>query len=332
MNIKQRIDLLVMLGDYLLMNDEALQAAKEKAGLQNPWFTAEFIELAIKNIADKFLRRELLEDWVRDYGLQNEPFESKTVGTVMAGNIPLVGFHDLLCVFISGHRALIKPSSKDEVLIKHVAGKLFEWDSETADYINFADNLKNCDAYIATGSNNSSRYFEYYFRKYPNIIRCNRTSVAVLDGSETQEELLRLADDIQQHFGLGCRNITKLFVPEGYDFVPLLNALKKYDYFKDLHKYRNNYDYRLALLILNRQFYMTNDSVILTQNENLFSPVSQVNYEFYDDKDLVKESVAKNENIQCIAGHGFISFGETQSPSLSDYADGVDTMQFLMSL
>lgn len=332
MNIKQRIELLVKLGDYLLTNNEGLQVAKEDASLQNLWFTGEFIDAAIANISKNFLKKELLEEWVANYDLRNEPAQIKTVGIVMAGNIPLVGFHDLLCVFISGHNALMKPSSKDEVLIKHIAGKLCEWNHETRNYIDFADRLKNCDAYIATGSNNSSRYFEYYFGKYPNIIRCNRTSVAVLDGTETKEELSLLANDIQQYFGLGCRNVTKLFVPRHYDFIPLLDALKKYDYFVDFHKYKNNYDYQLALLIMNRKYYMTNDSIILTENENLFSPVSQVNYEFYTDKDFIREKIVGNKDIQAIAGHDFIPFGRTQSPSLSDYADDVDTMQFLMRL
>jgi len=332
MNMEQRIDLLVKLGDYLLTNDDTLQAAKEKAKLQNPWFIDEFIDLAIENISNRFLQRQLLEDWINSYALSDEPAQPKTVGIVMAGNIPLVGFHDLLCVFISGHKALIKPSSKDEVLIKHVAEKLFEWNDKARNYIAIADNLKGCDAYIATGSNNSSRYFEYYFGKYPNIIRCNRTSVAVLDGTETPEELSLLADDIQQYFGRGCRNVTKLFVPGGYDFIPLLEALRRYNYFADLHKYRNNYDYQLALLILNRKYYMTNDSVILTESESLFTPVSRVNYEFYIDKESVQEKIAQDKNIQCVAGHAFIPFGKTQSPSISDYADGIDTIQFLKQL
>jgi len=332
MNIKQRIDLLAKLGDYFLANDENLRAAKEEAWLRNAWFTREFVDLAIDNIANNFLKRELLEAWVGNYDFSDEQVNEKTVGIVMAGNIPLVGFHDLLCVFMSGHKALIKPSSKDEVLIKHIADKLFDWNDETRNYLSFADRLKGCDAYIATGSNNSSRYFEYYFRKYPGIIRSNRTSVAVLDGNETPEELSLLANDIQQYFGLGCRNVTKLFVPEGYDFLPLLHALKKYDYFADFHKYRNNYDYQLALLIMNRKFYMTNDSIILTDNKNLFSPVSQVNYEFYTDEHALKAEIAKDKNIQCIAGHGFTPFGKTQSPSLCDYADGVDTMEFLAAL
>ena len=332
MNIEERIGLTVRLGDYLLMNDETLRAAKEKARLANPWFTAEFVDIAVQNISNNFLKSELLNRWIEGYDVRQEPAKPKTIGIVMAGNIPLVGFHDLLCVFISGHKALIKPSAKDEVLIKHIAERLFEWNDQTNHYIAFADNLKNCDAYIATGSNNSSRYFEYYFGKYPHIIRSNRTSVAILEGNETGTELSLLADDIQQYFGMGCRNVTKLFVPKDYDFAPLLSALKKYNYFSDFHKYRNNYDYQLALLMLNRKYYMTNDSIILTENESPFSAVSVLNYEFYSDIDAVKEKISGDEHLQVITGHSFVPFGRAQSPSLYDYADGVDTMQFLVSL
>ena len=331
MNIKERINLLVKLGDYLLMNNDDLQSVKEKARIQNAWFTEEFINLAIENIAKNFLQKDLLKDWVGQYQLSDN-VQPKNVGIVMAGNIPLVGFHDFLCVFISGHKAIIKPSSKDEVLIKHIAQKIVEWNKEAEDYIVFAENLKNRDAYIATGSNNSGRYFEYYFGKYPNIIRRNRTSAAILTGKESEDDLVMLADDIQQYFGMGCRNVTHLFVPGKYDFVPLLNALKKYDYFKDFHKYRNNYDYRLALLILNNKFYMSNESIIITESESVFAPVSQLNYSYYNNIKTVEKNLGNNQDIQCIVGKGFIPFGKSQSPLLTDYADGIDTLHFLKQL
>ncbi len=331
MNIKDRINLLVRLGDYLLMNTDELQLVKENARQQNPWFTNEFVDLAIKNITENFLQKDLLERWIDDYGIE-ENVQPKKVGVIMAGNIPLVGFHDFLCVFVSGNKAIIKPSSKDEILIKHLASKMIEWHAEAADYILFAENLKGCDAYIATGSNNSGRYFEYYFGKYPNIIRRNKTSVVVLTGNESENELGYLADDILQYFGMGCRNVTHLFVPQNYNFIPLLDALKKYDYFKDFHKYKNNYDYQLALLILNHTFYMSNESIILTENDSVFAPVSQLNYSFYTDLKNVEESLAENEKIQCIVGKNFVPFGKSQSPALTDYADGIDTMQFLKKL
>jgi hypothetical protein len=332
MNIKERIELLVQLGEYFLKDDEALQEVKGKANYQNAWFSLEFIDLALKNIADNFLQRQLLEDWVKQYNIKDDPSPQKKVGVIMAGNIPLVGFHDLLCTFISGHKAVIKASSKDEVLIKHVVQKLTEWDAATSKYITLADNLKNCDAYIATGSNNSSRYFEYYFSKYPNIIRKNRTSVAVLKGDETAEELNLLSDDVLLYYGMGCRNVSKIFAPEGYDFVQLLDALKKYSRFADFHKYRNNYDYQLALLIMNGKFYMTNDVVVLTENESVFAPVSQLNYSYYDDPKALIQSLQNNSDVQCIVGKDFTPFGAAQTPSLTDYADGIDTMKFLASL
>jgi hypothetical protein len=332
MNIKERIELLTKLGEYFVMNDETLQSVKEKASVQNPWFSIEFIDLALKNIADNFLQRSLLEDWVKQYDIKDNPSPQRTVGIIMAGNIPLVGFHDLLCVFISGHKAVIKASSKDDVLIKHAVQKLTEWNEATTQLITFAENLKNCDAYIATGSNNSSRYFEYYFSKYPNIIRKNRTSVAVLKGDETEEELNLLADDMLLYYGMGCRNVSKIYAPEGYDFIQLLDALRKYNRFVDFHKYKNNYDYQLALLIMNNKFYMTNDAVIITENESVFAPVSQVNYSYYNDLKTLTQSLQNNADVQCIVGKDLIPFGSAQSPSLTDYADGVDTMKFLESL
>lgn len=249
----------------------------------------------------------------------------------MAGNIPMVGFHDLLCIFTTGHISKIKLSAKDDVLIKHLLAVMKEWEPEVNNLVSIAENLKGCDAYIATGSNNSGRYFDYYFGKYPHIIRRNRTSIAIIDGTETPEELEKLADDIQTYFGLGCRNATKLYVPREYDFSDLLKALNKYEHYDDFHKYKHNYDYQLALLMMGNKFYMTNGTVLLSENESLFTAVSQVNYEFYRNKDEIA-SLKNNQDIQCIIGHGAIPFGQAQQPSLFDYADGVDTMRFAMSL
>ncbi|MFL9483043.1 acyl-CoA reductase [Chitinophagaceae bacterium LWZ2-11] len=332
MDLQQRIDFMVRLGQYMQENGEEWQSVKEQAARLNSWFTPEFVELSVKNICTKFLQKEKLVDWAKKYNIPDFPAKQINFGLVTAGNIPLVGFHDFLCIWISGFSVTIKASSKDEVLIKHLVRKLYEWEITTQNMVSFADNLKGCDAYIATGSNNSSRYFEYYFEKYPHIIRRNRTSVAVLTGTETPEELDLLTDDIQLYFGLGCRNITKLYVPEGYDFIPLLDALKKYDYYFEYHKYKHNFDYQLTLLIMGNKLYMSNGSVILTENTSIFSPVSQVNYEHYTDKEKLSESLQNNTDIQCIVGKGFIPFGKAQQPSLTDYADGVDTMKFLMEL
>ena len=332
MILQERITLINRLGQYMLGNEENWLAIQDRAYRENQWFIPDFIHQSVQNIANHFLQNDLLADWAAGYRVPDSPLHPKKVGLVMAGNIPLVGFHDFLCVFISGHSVLVKTSSKDELLIKHLIQKLTEWDARVQDKIAFAERLNGCDAYIATGSNNSGRYFDYYFGKYPHIIRRNRTSVAVLDGKENPEELEALASDIQLYFGLGCRNITQLYVPEGYDFIPLLDVLKSYDYFMDYHKYKHNFDYHLALLIMGNKYYMTNESIILTENISAFSPVSQVHYQFYKDKASVLESLRGNSDIQCIVSRENTPFGTAQSPSLTDYADGVDTMEFLRNL
>lgn len=332
MILQERIQLLVKLGEYMLNNSPQWEEAKQRASTQNAWFTPDFIEISTRSIAQHFLRQDVLEKWVAQYALETSIAEPRNIGVVMAGNIPLVGFHDFLSVFISGHHITIKASSKDEVLIKHLTEQLGIWQPLAKSRISFADNLKGCDAYIATGSNNSSRYFDYYFGKYPNIIRRNRTSVAVLDGTETKEELSLLADDIQQYFGQGCRNVTKLYVPERYDFIPLLEALRKFDYFFEFHKYKHNYDYQLALLIMGNIPYLTNGSVILTESETLFTAVSRVNYGYYTNETDLITALKENNDIQCVVGHAAIPFGKAQQPQLTDYADGIDTLQFLKNL
>jgi hypothetical protein len=332
MDLQQRINLMVQLGKYMLSNDEEWLDIKNKAARDNAWFTEDFVNLSVSNIANQFLQEEKLENWAKNYLVNDTVSIPKNVGIVMAGNIPLVGFHDFLCVFISGHQQTIKASSKDEVLIKFLVKKLYEWEITVQNDVGFAENLKNCDAYIATGSNNSSRYFDYYFGKYPHIIRRNRTSVAVLDGTESEEDLNKLSDDIQLYFGLGCRNVTKLYVPKNYVFIPLLHALRKFDHYFLYHKYKHNYDYQLAILMMGNKFYMTNETVVFAENESIFSPVSQVNYEFYDDSIALSEKLLLNKDIQCIVGKEFTAFGTAQQPLLTDYADGIDTMAFLASI
>ena len=332
MILQERIKLLALLGQYMLSEEADWLAIREKAFRENQWFIPEFIDQSVKNIAQYFLNPSLLQEWATRYripGIQESP---KTVGLVMAGNIPMVGFHDFLSVFISGHPVVIKTSSKDELLIKHLVKKLYEWEITIQNQVSFTERLKGCDAYIATGSNNSGRYFDYYFGKYPHIIRKNRTSVAVLDNTESREELDALSDDIQLYFGLGCRNVTKIYVPENYDFIPLLEAFKKYNYLADHHKYKNNYDYNLAVNLLNKKYYMTNGSILLIEDEALFSPISQLNYEYYSGEKKLARSLADNTDLQCIAGNSHIPFGDAQLPSLTDYADKVDTLQFLMAV
>ncbi len=337
MNLQQRIDLLSRLGDHMLSADKDWQQAKEKAFQENPWFIPAFIDLAVDNIARSFLQRDILEKWT--FGLQNHQQtpqkniqQPRLIGIVMAGNIPLVGFHDWLCVFISGQRSLVKPSSKDQALIRHLLEKTGEWDPEAKKITGFSEILRGCNAYIATGSNNSSRYFDYYFGRYPHMIRRNKTSVAILTGNETADELEGLSNDVHLYFGLGCRNVTKIYVPARYDFVPLLESFKKSNYFSEHHRYRNNYDYNLALHLLNNKHYMTNGSILLVENPALFSPISQLNYEFYNEMTLLERSLEKETDLQCIMGKGHIPFGRAQRPAISDYADGVNTLEFLGSL
>ncbi len=332
MNVQQRIHLLVQLGEYMSGDAAEWQAAKHQAFLHNPWFILQFIEVAAENIVKHFLQEDILQQLAQQYAIPATRTAPKNIGVVMAGNIPLVGFHDFLCVFMSGHTIRIKLSSKDEILLRHLVQQLTEWNKEVASVVMFADMLKNCDAYIATGSNNTGRYFEYYFAKYPHIIRKNRTSVAVLDGSETTAELQLLAEDIQLYFGLGCRNITSLFVPEGYHFIPLLEALKAYAYFMDYHKYKNNFDYQLALLIMGNKYYMNNDSIILTESASLFAPVAQLNYSFYSSKEETVKALENNTDVQCIVGRHLTPFGGAQQPCITSFADGADTMNFLMRL
>ncbi len=331
MKLQQRIEILKQLGEYIKSEDEHWQKAKWEASMKNSWFIPEFIDLAIKGITEQFLDETLLRQWALRYITEESPAKIAEVGLVMAGNIPMVGFHDFLCVFISGHRQKIKVSEKDNVLIPHLVNRMADEWPETTDYITVSERLNNCDAYIATGSNNSARYFEQYFGKYPHIIRKNRTSVAILDGTETDKELSLLSDDIQQYFGLGCRNVTQIYVPEAYDFVPLLTALKKYSFFMDQHKYKHNYDYNLAIPLINHEFYMTDGSVILIRNDSPFSPISQINYQFYTDKDKLTASLPMDK-IQCVVSKGLTAFGKAQQPSLTDYADGIDTMSFLSQL
>ena len=330
MKLQNRIELLGRLKEYLLENTAEWQEVKIQAYQKNGWFTPEFIDLSVNNIIEHFLQSDKLSAWAKHYAIDDNIIP-KNLGIVMAGNIPLVGFHDFLSVFISGHTQTIKLSGKDEVLLKHLVQKMFSWEPSLQNALFFSPILKGCDAYIATGSNNSSLYFDYYFGKYPSIIRRNRTSAAIITGTETAAELEKLADDIHVFFGLGCRNVTKIFVPEGYDFVPLLKSFHQYLYFADHHKYRNNYDYNLSIQIMNNRFYMTNEASLLVENDSLFSPISQLNYSFYTDWQNTMDNLKQNDDLQCIVGVD-IPFGKAQQPGLTDYADGIDTMQFLLTL
>lgn len=320
------------LGKYLSSESPEWQAVKEEASIRNSWFIPAFVDRALKNICEQYLQRDKLEEWVSYYPGLQKTGDQKNVGIVMAGNIPAVGFHDLLCGIISGHNLTLKLSSKDETIIRHCLNKLQEWAPALITKVQIAEMLKGCDAYIATGSNNSARYFEYYFSRYPHIIRRNRTSVAILKGDESEEDLANLSDDVFLYFGLGCRNVTKLYVPKGYDFQPLLEIFKKYAFLTDFHHYKNNYDYQLSLSLLNKGFYLTNGVILLRQENAVFSPISVLHYEEYGDPDSLRSALRQNEDIQCIVGQKEVPFGTSQKPSLDDYADGVNTMKFLVGL
>jgi len=327
MNLQKRIELLGFLGEYLKKDSASYQELRYRAFMENKWFTPEYVFQSGKLIADHMLNKDQLSNFAAAYGV-GEGLKNKTIGLVMAGNIPYVGFHDLLCIFLSGFRQRIKPSSKDSFMIKNLIQTAVSAFPEFENLVVLDEMLKGCDGYIATGSNNSARYFEHYFGKYPHIIRKNRTSVGVLDGTESAEELEALADDIQLYFGLGCRNVTQVLVPEEYDFVPLLTALRKYDHYRDHEKYRNNFDYQLTIAIMNNRFYMSNDSIVLLKNESPFSPISQLHYQYYTDKSAAVAALDNNK-IQCLVGKGFIPFGDAQKPGLKDFPDGIDTMEFL---
>ncbi|HEY4154841.1 MAG TPA: acyl-CoA reductase [Puia sp.] len=331
MDLENRISLMLELAKMMKSRDPQWMEAKTRACQINPWFTPGFIDLAVENIVSCYLQRDLLEQWTRSAGIPGEQKDPRQIGVVMAGNIPLVGFHDFLSVFISGHRQLIKLSSKDRELMTAILQFIHLARPETETAIQTAEMLKGCDGYIATGSNNTARYFDYYFGKFPSLIRRNRTSAAILNGKESREELENLADDVHRYFGLGCRNVTKIFVPENYDFVPLLEAFRKYHWMTEQHRYKNNYDYRLSLAILNKQYYMTNESILLLEEESLFSPISVLHYAFYQPGNPVI-AADLSDSIQCLVGKDFIPFGKSQQPSLTDYADGSDTLLFLRNL
>ena len=331
MDLENRIGLLIELGQFMQSEDARWTAAKTRAFHHNGWFIPEFIDHSVNQIADHFLQREALEKWASKYQVPSHLSSPKQVGIVMAGNIPLVGFHDFLSCFLTGHQAYLKLSAKDPWLFPALLEYLHKKNPELVHTVQPASVLRGMDAYIATGSNNSARYFEYYFAKYPSLIRRNRTSIAILEGNETEQELDRLADDVFLYFGLGCRNVTQLLVPENYDFVPLLTIFRRYQWVADHHKFKNNYDYRLSLAILNKIMYMTNGVILLLEDESPFSPISVLHYAHYKNAETRLLAMEK-ENLQCLVGRHFLPFGKSQQPGLLDYADGEDTMQFFQSL
>ena len=315
--------------------DEAIRLSSEN----NPWFTQINILKAIAAIGNSLAEDEL-NQWLSQY--DTELLESNTpltIGVVMAGNIPMVGFHDMLCVLMSGHKLTAKLSSDDRFLLPALAQLLVELEPLFNDQIIFTTNqLHGFDAVIATGSNNSARYFDYYFRNYPHIIRQNRNGTAILSGSESREQLTALGEDVFAYFGLGCRNVSKIFLPHDYKIPTLLDAWESFSYLANHSRYMNNYAYRKNVYLINSIPHFDNGFVLLLPSDSFSAPLSVVNYAFYEPDFAWEPFLDENKSlIQCVAGGEIdyqlhVDYGKTQNPRLWDYADGVDTLEFLISL
>lgn len=340
MTLQQRILAFKSLGAYLQSPDEELKELIQSAHFSNAWFTPEETAKAIKGIAT-MLNPEDLDIWLGAIIQSNATsLNLKKVGLVLAGNLPLVGFHDILSVLATGHVALIKLSSQDKHLTPHLLNKLIEVEPDFAAQIHFIERLEGFDAVIATGSNNTSRYFEYYFGKVPHIIRKNRNSIAVLTGEETRDDLFLLGRDIFDYFGLGCRNVSKLYVPKGYEFTSFFQSIEVYSPVGNHHKYCNNYDYNKSIYLINSDKHFDNGFLLVKQDDRIASPLAVAFYEEYDSLNALEEKLQPlSEQIQVIVSkqklnipNQQVSFGDSQSPTLWDYADGVNTLEFLLSL
>ncbi|MCR9065275.1 MAG: acyl-CoA reductase [Cytophagales bacterium] len=332
MTLENKIVIFSSLGD--LLSDKKSENMRlewaARAKNENAWFTEDNVMLAIENISKCFLNEEKLRSFTKDLQKSNTP---KVVGIVAAGNIPFVGLHDLLCVLLAGHKAMIKLSSSDSVLMKLFIGKLIEIEPKFEEQIIIAERLNAADAYIATGSDNSARYFEYYFGKKPSIIRKNRSSIAVLDGSESTMDLRNLGNDIFRYFGLGCRNVSKLYVPHGYKFDTFFEAIEYWNTIQIHHKYNNNYDYNKSIYLVNGDKHLDNGFLLLKEDQRLVSPLAVVFSEEYKNKTELDQKLGLyKDKIQCIVGHSYIPFGQSQTPQLKDYADGINTLEFLSSI
>lgn len=311
--------------------ERELQGVLEKSKTENPWFTLRNQKFALQQWAD-LLHQKPLSDWLSSYQTVKEP---KNIGLILAGNIPLVGFHDVIATVLSGNLPLIKLSSKDRLLLPFLLKKWEEFSGKALHY-KWVEKLENFDAVIATGSNNTARYLEYYFKEYPHIIRKNRTSVALLSGEETDEDIQNLGEDIFSYYGMGCRNVTQLLIPQDFELDLLFKNFISHQNIINHHQYANNYDYNKALYLLNQEVFWDNNFVMLKESEQLFSPLSVVYFKRYQELDGVKQFLSKNkENIQCIVNERVIGipdsvdFGTSQKPGLATYADHIDTLKFL---
>lgn len=323
-----KIKFLVTLGERL-KNDTYLTEIIERAHHKNNWFTPSNIERSLLSIYKEFLAEEKLEAFAKHY--EYKQFKGQ-LAIILAGNIPLVGFHDILCGYLSGAKMQVKLSAKDDVLMKYILLQLKDIDEENP--VEITERIDKIDKVIATGSANTNRYFEYYFNKYPHLLRSNRTSVAVLDGNETEEELDLLMDDIFLYFGLGCRNVSKIYIPRDYPLNKIFEHAERYSSHFNHQKYMNNYEYNRTIYLLNKIPHLSNDFFILKEDKSVFSPIGILFYEYYDNLDALSNTLEENQdNIQCVISNVFeesIPFGNSQSPTLFDYADGVDTMKFIL--
>ena len=334
---ENRVKAFIKLGNLLLNPNDNLKNIIESAKHKNAWFNPEQVLSAI-HANGQMLNENDLSDFSKTIPEINH--HPKKVGLILAGNIPMVGFHDILTVLLTGNIALIKLSSQDDLLIPAVLANLIKIEPDFKIQIQFVEKLENFEAVIATGSNNSSRYFDYYFSKVPNIIRKNRNSIAILTGKETTEELKELGQDIFNYYGLGCRNVSKLFVPKDYVFNHFFESIEEFSPIINHHKYNNNYDYNKSIFLVNKNQHFDNGFLLVAKDERMFSPLAVVYYEEYNSLNEVIEKVnAKAEEIQVVVSMiketilpAKFNFGESQNPKLWDFADGVDTIAFLNSL
>lgn len=334
MTKQQRIEAFTKLGTYLLSDDPDLHDILKTSTYQNPWFTLPNVQQAVGTLAAN-LSRQKLEDWLAPYFFDGDA--QKTVGLVLAGNIPLVGFHDILCTLCAGYRAQIKLSAADSVLTTHILRQLEAIEPGFSEKVELTDRLTNFDLVIATGNDNSARYFTYYFGQKPHIIRKNRNSAAVLTGNERAVDFQRLGHDIFDYFGLGCRNVSKLFLPKGYDIARFFEGIASFSEVMDHHKYRNNYDYNKSIYLINGDPHYDNGFLLVKRDQRTASPLAVLYEEEYGTAtDLYARLSELAPQLQCIvAGEQLpvptpvFDFGQSQQPALDDYADGVNTLDFL---
>jgi len=327
-------DTFLTLGNYFKDFSTANPSVMHYAQIKNPWFTQKFIELAAQNWA-KALTEQNVTNWLKNYNLSaiNEP--TKTVGIIAAGNIPWVALHDILCSIAAGFSIHCKLSSSDDVLMKWAIETLIKINPALKEKLTIVENrLEKVDCLIATGSDNAARYFEYYFKDIPKVIRKNRSSVAVLDADVSSDDLRLLADDVFTYFGLGCRNVSKIFIPTGFDITKIIDAFEHYNFVGNHNKFANNYTYHKAILLMNQDKHLDNGFMLFREQTDLKAPLSQLYYSFYDDKESLLQTLKQSDALQCIVCNEecYIPFGETQNPALTDYADGVDTLAFLLKI